>query len=258
MPTLQVTIVRAQNLAKKDIFGASDPYVKISVYTNRESQSATTKTIKRTLNPVWNQTFRFPNVTNSHVLDAEVYDANRITKDDFLGQLNLPLRHQNVGYLDRDDIRTRVLPLQQRSERSRVRGNLELILAFVPENDEDDDGAVAEGDLNSGGSSGGSGRSDWVVVAENNDDDGAVMASAPPAAMGASSAACHHHEDEGPPLPPGWEARCDANGRRYYVDHANRRTQWERPMPTAAPLPRGWLERSDPSGRVYYVDQVGC
>uniref|UniRef100_A0A1I8G954 E3 ubiquitin-protein ligase n=1 Tax=Macrostomum lignano TaxID=282301 RepID=A0A1I8G954_9PLAT len=190
------TIVRAQNLAKKDIFGASDPY------------------------------------------------------------LNLPLRHQNVGYLDRDDIRTRVLPLQQRSERSRVRGNLELILAFVPENDEDDDGAVAEGDLNSGGSSGGSGRSDWVVVAENNDDDGAVMASAPPAAMGASSAACHHHEDEGPPLPPGWEARCDANGRRYYVDHANRRTQWERPMPTAAPLPRGWLERSDPSGRVYYVDQV--
>ena len=54
-------------------------------------------------------------------------------------------------------------------------------------------------------------------------------------------------EDEEPPLPPGWEARqvrhallgsCDfwsrplqdGNGRTFYVDHANRHTQWERPV----------------------------
>lgn len=31
------------------------------------------------------------------------------------------------------------------------------------------------------------------------------------------------------PLPPGWEERQDANGRTYYVNHAARSTQWERP-----------------------------
>ena len=32
-----------------------------------------------------------------------------------------------------------------------------------------------------------------------------------------------------PPLPSGWEERTDGNGRMYYVDHRNRRTQWTRP-----------------------------
>lgn len=30
-------------------------------------------------------------------------------------------------------------------------------------------------------------------------------------------------------LPAGWEERVDANGRTYYVNHARRTTQWERP-----------------------------
>ena len=31
------------------------------------------------------------------------------------------------------------------------------------------------------------------------------------------------------PLPEGWEERQVANGRIFYVDHINRRTQWSRP-----------------------------
>lgn len=30
-------------------------------------------------------------------------------------------------------------------------------------------------------------------------------------------------------LPPGWERKVDATGRVYYVDHVNRKTQWDRP-----------------------------
>ena len=38
-------------------------------------------------------------------------------------------------------------------------------------------------------------------------------------------------EDDGKlVLPKGWEARRDAKGRIFYVDHNNRRTQWERPI----------------------------
>ena len=35
------------------------------------------------------------------------------------------------------------------------------------------------------------------------------------------------------PLPEGWEERQDANGRAFYVDHINRRTQWDRPTRSA-------------------------
>ncbi|KAK3589293.1 hypothetical protein CHS0354_026945 [Potamilus streckersoni] len=52
------------------------------------------------------------------------------------------------------------------------------------------------------------------------------------------------------PLPAGWEARKDAQGRYYYVDHNTKTTTWERPQP----LPPGWERRVDPRGRVYYVD----
>jgi len=44
--------------------------------------------------------------------------------------------------------------------------------------------------------------------------------------------------------------RYDNYGRRYYVDHNNRCTTWERPQP----LPAGWEMRRDNRGRVYYVD----
>ena len=38
---------------------------------------------------------------------------------------------------------------------------------------------------------------------------------------------------EDDPLPEGWEERQDANGRTFFVDHVNRRTQWSRPTRSA-------------------------
>ena len=40
-------------------------------------------------------------------------------------------------------------------------------------------------------------------------------------------------ENDDDPLPEGWEERQDANGRFFYVDHINRRTQWSRPTRSA-------------------------
>lgn len=36
-------------------------------------------------------------------------------------------------------------------------------------------------------------------------------------------------EDDLGPMPPGWEVRYTANGRKYYVDHNNRTTQFTDP-----------------------------
>jgi hypothetical protein len=38
------------------------------------------------------------------------------------------------------------------------------------------------------------------------------------------------------PLPTGWEEKTDAKGRKFYIDHNNRTTTWERPQfPSTAP-----------------------
>lgn len=55
-------MIAAHQLAKKDIFGASDPYVRVDLNTINGDQtvdSALTKTKKKTLNPTWEEEFIF-------------------------------------------------------------------------------------------------------------------------------------------------------------------------------------------------------
>ncbi|KAH1168894.1 hypothetical protein KIL84_013484, partial [Mauremys mutica] len=78
---LRVKVVSGIDLAKKDIFGASDPYVKLSLYVadeNKELALVQTKTIKKTLNPKWNEEFYFRVNPTNHRLLFEVFDENRL------------------------------------------------------------------------------------------------------------------------------------------------------------------------------------
>ncbi|KAH8117461.1 HECT-domain-containing protein [Phellopilus nigrolimitatus] len=50
-----------------------------------------------------------------------------------------------------------------------------------------------------------------------------------------NSAFSNRSDDEYGPLPSGWELRTDLMGRRYYVDHNNRTTQWTRPSSQPQP-----------------------
>lgn len=59
---LRLKVIAGHQLAKKDIFGASDPYVRVDLNTISGDQtidSALTKTKKKTLNPVWEEEFIF-------------------------------------------------------------------------------------------------------------------------------------------------------------------------------------------------------
>ncbi|KAJ7418687.1 hypothetical protein BTVI_27916 [Pitangus sulphuratus] len=96
---LRVKVVSGIDLAKKDIFGARndnginglckreqkqrDPYVKLSLYVadeNRELALVQTKTIKKTLNPKWNEEFYFRVNPTNHRLLFEVFDENRLSE----------------------------------------------------------------------------------------------------------------------------------------------------------------------------------
>lgn len=95
---LRLRIIAGHNLAKKDIFGASDPYVKIDVCKSDDTciDSVITKTRKRvsqlftvskivlsirsilqTLNPKWDEEFIFRVKQSEHHLTFEVFDENR-------------------------------------------------------------------------------------------------------------------------------------------------------------------------------------
>ncbi|XP_035865976.1 E3 ubiquitin-protein ligase NEDD4-like isoform X9 [Phyllostomus discolor] len=129
--------------------------------------------------------------------------AGAPTRDDFLGQVDVPLNHlptedptMERPYTFKDFL------LRPRSHKSRVKGFLRLKMAYMPKNGgQDEENGEQRGDAEHG----------WEVVDTND------------------SASQHQEELPPPPLPPGWEEKVDNLGRTYYVNHNNRTTQWHRP-----------------------------
>uniref|UniRef100_A0A3B3ZF31 E3 ubiquitin-protein ligase n=1 Tax=Periophthalmus magnuspinnatus TaxID=409849 RepID=A0A3B3ZF31_9GOBI len=201
---LKVKVIAGIGLAKKDILGASDPYTRLSLYdpVNGEITSLQTKTIKKTLDPKWNEEFFFRVDPNKHRLLLEVFDENRLTRDDFLGQVDVPLNqiptenpNSERPYTFKDFL------LHPRSHKSRVKGHLRLKMTYLPKNpDQSQDPADQTEDVDPG----------WEFL-ESQDMSGPRQSQILPA------------------LPPGWEERQDNLGRTYYVNHESRTTQWQRP-----------------------------
>nr|XP_033789579.1 E3 ubiquitin-protein ligase NEDD4-like isoform X9 [Geotrypetes seraphini] len=126
-----------------------------------------------------------------------------ITRDDFLGQVDVPLNHlptedptMERPYTFKDFL------LRPRSHKSRVKGFLRLKMAYLPKNggQEEENGEQREETEQA-----------WDVVDAND------------------SASQRQQELPAPPMPPGWEEKVDNLGRTYYVNHNNRTTQWHRP-----------------------------
>lgn len=96
---LSVTIVSASDLPAMDRNGMSDPYVKVYVLPERK-QKFETRIIRNTLNPTYNETFQFSipfNELISKTLMLVVYDYDRLSKDDKMGQLSVPLESIDFG-----------------------------------------------------------------------------------------------------------------------------------------------------------------
>ncbi|XP_006571319.1 E3 ubiquitin-protein ligase NEDD4 isoform X5 [Apis laboriosa] len=222
---LRLKVIAGHQLAKKDIFGASDPYVRVDLNTISGDQtidSALTKTKKKTLNPVWEEEFIFRVKPVDHKLVLQVFDENRLTRDDFLGMVELTLLNLPKEQEGRT-IPVRRYVLRPRSnhssQRSRVKGTLEVYHAYISDssNADNDNGDTTS---DSGG---------WEMVQPVNNS---------PVEQAADVILIR-------PLPPGWEERQDANGRTYYVNHIARFTQWERPTEsTTSPSANMTIERN--------------
>uniref|UniRef100_A0A7N6C2L1 E3 ubiquitin-protein ligase NEDD4-like n=1 Tax=Anabas testudineus TaxID=64144 RepID=A0A7N6C2L1_ANATE len=129
--------------------------------------------------------------------DQDVSLGNDLTRDDFLGQVDVPLSHLSTEdpamerpYTFKDFL------LRPRSHKSRVKGYLRLKMAYLPKQGGHEEEA---GEMREEG---------WDETADSGSQRPQQLL---------------------PPLPPGWEEKVDNLGRTYYVNHNNRSTQWKRP-----------------------------
>ncbi|KAJ0058261.1 hypothetical protein NL108_012403, partial [Boleophthalmus pectinirostris] len=86
---LVVKILKALDLPAKDANGFSDPYVKIYLLPDRKKKYQT-KVHRKTLNPVFNETFQFGvplDELHSRKLHFSVYDFDRFSRHDLIGQV---------------------------------------------------------------------------------------------------------------------------------------------------------------------------
>ncbi|XP_061599780.1 E3 ubiquitin-protein ligase NEDD4-like isoform X1 [Cololabis saira] len=128
------------------------------------------------------------------------HGQNMKTRDDFLGQVDIPLNQiptENPNterpYTFKDFL------LHPRSHKSRVKGHLRLKMTYLPKNSEEETTDQPENM-----------DPDWELL-ETQDMSGPRQSQVLP------------------PLPSGWEERQDNLGRIYYVNHETRTTQWHRP-----------------------------
>ncbi|XP_074901435.1 E3 ubiquitin-protein ligase NEDD4 isoform X1 [Buteo buteo] len=126
------------------------------------------------------------------------------TRDDFLGQVDIPLYQlptENPSmerpYTFKDFV------LHPRSHKSRVKGHLRLKMTYLPKSNGSEEEPTEQAEELEPG---------WIILDQPDD------ASQP-----------QQQQQESPPLPSGWEERQDILGRTYYVNHEFRRTQWKRP-----------------------------
>ncbi|XP_015884867.2 synaptotagmin-2 [Ziziphus jujuba] len=89
---LSVKVVRAMKLKKKDLMGASDPYVKLKL--TEEKLPAKKTTVKhKNLNPEWNEDFNMViKDPESQALEIVVYDWEQVGKHDKMGMNVVPLK----------------------------------------------------------------------------------------------------------------------------------------------------------------------
>lgn len=90
---LAVTVIQAEGLPGLDMSGTSDPYVKVYLLPDKKKKHET-KVHRKTLNPVFNETFNFKvpfaEITSKTLIFA-IFDFDRFSKHDQIGEVKIPL-----------------------------------------------------------------------------------------------------------------------------------------------------------------------
>uniref|UniRef100_A0A3P8SSZ2 Double C2-like domain-containing protein n=1 Tax=Amphiprion percula TaxID=161767 RepID=A0A3P8SSZ2_AMPPE len=95
--SLHCTVLRAKGLKPMDFNGLADPYVKLHLLPGAcKANKLKTKTVRNTLNPVWNETLTYCGITEEDMyrktLRVSVCDEDKLTHNEFIGESRVALR----------------------------------------------------------------------------------------------------------------------------------------------------------------------
>ncbi|KAL6933133.1 probable E3 ubiquitin-protein ligase RSP5 [Hanseniaspora guilliermondii] len=260
MSTVYVKIVSSENLYRRDMFRSPDPF---AVLTIDGAQTKSTSAAKKTLNPYWNELFKFVNVNENSTLVVQIFDQKKFKKADqgFLGVVNIRIGDV-LGHLDENiDVEagreyTITRDLKKSNDGNVVSGRVILVLSKgqaasnsaavsnsqtnrVPPTPNTRSTSNITTNSNTAQSPTNVSTSDRVSSTSGSHRRSGAGGSARNAQQSVSSSTSRQYssfEDQYGRLPPGWERRTDNFGRTYYVDHNTRTTSWKRPaLDSAAP-----------------------
>ncbi|XP_047212559.1 double C2-like domain-containing protein alpha isoform X2 [Girardinichthys multiradiatus] len=94
---LHCTMLRAKGLKPMDFNGLADPYVKLHLLPGAsKANKLKTKTIRNSLNPVWNETLTYFGITEEDMhrktLRLTVCDEDKLTHNELIGESRVPLK----------------------------------------------------------------------------------------------------------------------------------------------------------------------
>ncbi|XP_051986520.1 synaptotagmin-2-like [Xyrauchen texanus] len=96
---LTVGILQCADLISMDSGGTSDPYVRVFILPDKKKKFDT-KVHKKTLNPVFNESFVFKiayEELGGKTLVMSVFDYDRFSKHDIIGEVKLPMNTLDLG-----------------------------------------------------------------------------------------------------------------------------------------------------------------
>lgn len=129
---LSVGVIQGADLPGMDMSGTSDPYVKVYLLPEKKKKYET-KVHRKTLNPVFNETFVFKNVPyaeiGSKTLVFAIYDFDRFSKHDQIGQVQVPLNSVDLGRVVEE---WRDLTSPESEEKENKLGDICFSLRYVP------------------------------------------------------------------------------------------------------------------------------
>ncbi|KAI4822620.1 hypothetical protein KUCAC02_008152 [Chaenocephalus aceratus] len=94
---LHCRLLRAKGLKPMDFNGLSDPYVKLHLLPGAcKANKLKTRTIRNSLNPVWNETLTYSGITEEDMhrktLRLTVCDEDKLTHNELIGESRVPLK----------------------------------------------------------------------------------------------------------------------------------------------------------------------
>jgi Ca2+-dependent lipid-binding protein len=90
---LAVHVVEGKDMPDVDLIGTCDPYVVVKV----GDEKYTTKVIKKSQFPIWNEKFEFGVEKGAKHVDFTLYDSDKGKIDDSLGHVSIPFENLRHG-----------------------------------------------------------------------------------------------------------------------------------------------------------------